>query len=115
MFNHQHFRALAFGAVLTVSMAGLARPALAQQDERERMQKSLEVVTTLVKTPDVTIPDYILDRARATGEAYLPEQVHAVVDTQLAYLREIGAIGPPAESLPGELPSEPPDDRPRAS
>ena len=30
---------------------------------------------------------------RASGEEYLPEQVHAVVQTQLAYLREIGAIG----------------------
>jgi hypothetical protein len=37
--------------------------------------------------------DYILDRARETGEAYLPEQVYPVVETQLAYLREIGAIG----------------------
>ncbi|HEV7524335.1 MAG TPA: hypothetical protein VGP92_05180 [Acidimicrobiia bacterium] len=51
--------------------------------------------------------EYILDRARATGEQYLPEQVHAVIDTQLAYLREIGAIGPPVDS--------PPDDGPRAS
>lgn len=38
--------------------------------------------------------EYILDRARATGEGYLPQQVHAVVETQLAYLREIGAVGP---------------------
>ena len=29
-----------------------------------------------------------------TGEAYLPEQVHAVIETQLAYLRAIGAVGP---------------------
>ena len=40
--------------------------------------------------------DYILDRARQTGEEYLPEQVHAVIETQLAYLREIGAVGPRA-------------------
>jgi hypothetical protein len=39
---------------------------------------------------------YIVERAASTGEAYLPEQVHAVVETQLSYLREIGAIGPPA-------------------
>ena len=39
--------------------------------------------------------EYILERARATGEEYLPEQIHAVVETQLAYLREIGAVGPP--------------------
>jgi hypothetical protein len=37
--------------------------------------------------------DYILGRAAASGDEYLPEQVHAVVQTQLAYLREIGAIG----------------------
>jgi hypothetical protein len=44
--------------------------------------------------------DYILDRAAAAGDEYLPEQVHAVVETQLSYLRAIGAIGPPAR--PGE-------------
>jgi hypothetical protein len=38
--------------------------------------------------------EYILERCAATGEAYLPEQVHGVVDTQLTYLRTIGAIGP---------------------
>jgi hypothetical protein len=44
--------------------------------------------------------DYIIDRASATGETYLPEQVHAVVETQLSYLRAIGAIGPAAGSGP---------------
>jgi hypothetical protein len=39
---------------------------------------------------------YIVDRAAATGEAYLPEQVYGVLETQAAYLRSIGAIGPPA-------------------
>jgi hypothetical protein len=53
--------------------------------------------------------DYILERARTTGEEYLPEQVYAVIDTQLAYLREIGAIGPPAEPPEGFGP----DDGPR--
>jgi hypothetical protein len=47
---------------------------------------------------------FILERAAATGEEYLPEQVHAVIETQLAYLREIGAIGPPAGGA-GEEPS----------
>jgi len=46
--------------------------------------------------------DYILARASETGEAYLPEQVHAVVETQLRYLREIGAVGPKAEGGPSE-------------
>jgi hypothetical protein len=40
---------------------------------------------------------YILERAADTGEAYLPEQVYGVVETQLSYLRAIGAIGPPAD------------------
>jgi hypothetical protein len=40
--------------------------------------------------------EFILERASATGEPYLPEQVYAVVETQLSYLRAIGAIGPPA-------------------
>jgi hypothetical protein len=39
---------------------------------------------------------YILEHAAAAGERYLPEQVHAVIETQLSYLRAIGAIGPPA-------------------
>jgi hypothetical protein len=37
--------------------------------------------------------EYILGHSRETGEEYLPEQVYAVVETQLAYLRAIGAIG----------------------
>jgi hypothetical protein len=49
---------------------------------------------------------YILDRAAATGEAYLPEQVYAVVETEFEYLRVIGAVGRAAddESEPGEPP-----------
>ena len=48
--------------------------------------------------------DYILDRARQTGEEYLPEQVHAVIETQLAYLREIGAVGPRAGAADDDNP-----------
>ena len=50
--------------------------------------------------------EYILSRASATGESYLPEQVHAVIKTQIEYLRAIGAVGPAAEG---------PDEPPRAS
>jgi hypothetical protein len=46
---------------------------------------------------------YIVQRSAATGEAYLPEQVQAVLDTQIDYLRGIGAIGPPDE-IAGESP-----------
>jgi hypothetical protein len=45
---------------------------------------------------------YIVDRAAATGEAYIPEQVQGVVECQLDYLRHIGALGRPAG--PGEGP-----------
>jgi hypothetical protein len=51
--------------------------------------------------------DYILRRASETGDAYLPEQVEAVVATQLEYLRVIGAM-----SAPAEPPLAPPVDRP---
>ena len=48
---------------------------------------------------------YIVERAAATGESYIPEQVQGVVDTQLAYLRRIGAVGPRAEDDDREDPS----------
>ena len=48
---------------------------------------------------------YILQRAAETGEAYLPEQVHGVIETQLRYLRAIGAIGAAADPL-GESPPD---------
>jgi hypothetical protein len=41
--------------------------------------------------------EYVLDRCTAAGESYLPEQVYGVIDTQLSYLRAIGAIGPVAQ------------------
>ena len=39
--------------------------------------------------------EYICTRAAVTGEEYLPIQVHAVIETQLRYLRAIGAVGRP--------------------
>jgi hypothetical protein len=42
---------------------------------------------------------YILEKAAARGAEFTPEQVHAVVETQLAYLRAIGAVGSKAEDL----------------
>src|SRR5262249_29461241 len=41
--------------------------------------------------------EYILRRCAETGEEYLPEQVEAVVETQLEYLRAIGAMSTEAE------------------
>ncbi len=46
--------------------------------------------------------EYILERCAATGEAYLPEQVYGVVETQLTFLRAIGAVGPVADNPPGD-------------
>lgn len=43
-------------------------------------------------TPEETV-SFILERCAETGEAYIPEQVEAVMDCQLDYLRFIGAIG----------------------
>jgi hypothetical protein len=38
--------------------------------------------------------EFIIERSAADGETYLPEQVYGVIDTQLSYLRAIGAVGP---------------------
>jgi hypothetical protein len=45
---------------------------------------------------------YILEQAAARGEVFTAEQVHAVVETQLAYLRAIGAVGLKAEDFDDE-------------
>ena len=37
---------------------------------------------------------YILERSAAQGLEFLPEQIYPVVETQLAYMRAIGAVGP---------------------
>jgi hypothetical protein len=50
----------------------------------------------LVFLPEEAVA-YIVDRCAATGEAYLPEQVEAVMECQLDYLRYIGAIGREAD------------------
>jgi hypothetical protein len=56
---------------------------------------------TAADVPLVFLPEeavgYIVDRCAATGEAYLPEQVDAVMECQLDYLRYIGAIGREAD------------------
>ena len=54
--------------------------------------------------------DFVLERCAATGERYVPEQVYGVIDTQLSYLRAIGAVGPPAE---GDVGPDAGDDLPR--
>jgi hypothetical protein len=45
---------------------------------------------------------YILEQAAAQGTVFTAEQVHAVVETQLAYLRAIGAVGSKADDFEDE-------------
>ena len=45
---------------------------------------------------------YILEQAAARGAVFTAEQVHAVVETQLAYLRAIGAVGSKADDFDDE-------------
>ena len=45
--------------------------------------------------------DYVLKEAEKQGETFLPEQVYAVIDTQMKYLRAIGAVGGPASTEDG--------------
>lgn len=45
---------------------------------------------------------YILEHAADRGAEFTPEQVHAVVETQLAYLRAIGAVGSKADDFEDE-------------
>ena len=42
---------------------------------------------------------YILEQAAGKGSGFTSEQVHAVVETQLAYLRAIGAVGSKADDF----------------
>jgi hypothetical protein len=43
------------------------------------------------------IVDFIVDRAAATGDAFIPEQVYPVVEILLEYLRATGAVSSPAD------------------
>jgi hypothetical protein len=43
---------------------------------------------------------YILERAETAGMEFTADQVHAVIETQLTYLRAIGAVGSAAD--PGD-------------
>jgi len=48
---------------------------------------------------DAETVGYILAQAAARGSVFTSEQVHAVVETQMAYLRSIGAVGSPADGF----------------
>jgi hypothetical protein len=38
--------------------------------------------------------DFVLMKAEAAGSPYTPSQIHAVLDAQMGYLEDIGAVGP---------------------
>jgi hypothetical protein len=59
---------------------------------------------TVVVTGAETV-GFVLMRAEAAGAAYTAEQVHAVLDAQMGYLSEIGAVG--SLSHPEEGPDRP--------
>lgn len=46
----------------------------------------------VVSAPETV--DYIIERCKATGDEFLPEQIYPVIEVQLDYLRAIGAVGP---------------------
>jgi len=41
--------------------------------------------------------DFVLARAEVAGADYTPSQIHAVLDAQMGYLEDIGAVDPVAE------------------
>ena len=38
--------------------------------------------------------DFVLMKSEAAGTPYTPSQIHAVLDAQMRYLEDIGAVGP---------------------
>ncbi len=38
--------------------------------------------------------DFVMMKAAAAGSPYTPAQIHAVLDAQMGYLEDIGAVGP---------------------
>ena len=43
--------------------------------------------------------DFVMMKAEAAGSPYTPTQIHAVLDAQMGYLEDIGAVGPVEERL----------------
>jgi len=57
-----------------------------------RNGKDTKPAGTVVVGGSETI-EYIIGRAADDGAVYTPDQVHAVIETQLTYLRSIGVVG----------------------
>ena len=41
--------------------------------------------------------DFVMMKAEAAGSPFTPSQIHAVLDAQMGYLEDIGAVGPVEE------------------
>jgi hypothetical protein len=55
--------------------------------------------------------DFVLMKAEAAGSAYTPAQIHAVLDAQMGYLQDIGAVDPVAEHDEDDRPGGAPPGR----
>ena len=89
--------------ILGFQMEFFRQRGVAQNGNRAKAEAT--GVVPLVFTPEETVA-YIVDRCAETGEAYLAEQVQAVMACQLEYLNFIGAIGRPVEPDQGTSATE---------
>ncbi len=93
---------------VVASVDRLVASTLTPDDVRAILARQVEFFTRQGVTQEGTAPNlatdvviaesdtvgYIIDRCRADGLELLPEQVYPVVESQMAYLRAIGAVGP---------------------
>jgi lipid-binding SYLF domain-containing protein len=56
-----------FALLLLVSTLGLTAPTNAQQEEAERLREAITVLKELKDAPDVTVPDWVIDKAVAVA------------------------------------------------
>lgn len=84
--------------ILALQVEYLERQGVAQNGSGPKVPEAEVVIG------DAQLVDYICERsAQEAGEEFLPEQVYAVLETQLEYLRAIGA----ADSLGSADPRDP--------
>ncbi len=73
-----------------------AQTAFLTEKGMARARTDVDLEAPVVFATDEAIT-FVVERCAATGEAYLPEQVEAVIACQLDYLRFIGALGRAAD------------------
>jgi hypothetical protein len=74
-------------AILASQVEFFGRQGVTQADHAPNLAADVVIGTT-------ETVEYVLARTAADGLELLPEQVYPVVETQLAYLQAIGAVGP---------------------